>query len=88
MLRQPRPCWPSVSGKEGHSLGNGTVEKRYKHLAVLPAACADFEPDAVVIYCNSAQLLRLAMAAMWNRGAITFQVFSQVGSVVLKKSYV
>ncbi len=47
-------------------------EAKYKHLLVAPAARADFVPDAVVIYGNSAQVMRLLTGALWKRGgAIT-----------------
>jgi uncharacterized protein (DUF169 family) len=45
---------------------------KYKHLVVGPAARADFVPDALVIYGNAAQLMRLVTGALWKRGgAIT-----------------
>src|SRR5262249_38465901 len=47
-------------------------EGKYAHLLVAPAARADFAPDALVIYGNSAQVMRLVTAALWKRGgAIT-----------------
>jgi uncharacterized protein (DUF169 family) len=56
-------------GKAELSLSFGEPKGQYKYLAILPAACSDIMPDAVVIYCNSAQMLRLATGAMWNHGA-------------------
>ena len=45
---------------------------KYKHLVVGPAARADFVPDALVIYGNAAQVMRLVTGALWKRGgAIT-----------------
>src|SRR5262249_31134578 len=45
---------------------------KYKYLLVGPAARADFTPDALVIYGNSAQVMRLLTGALWKRGgAIT-----------------
>ncbi len=47
-------------------------EGKYKHLLVAPAARADFAPDALVIYGNPAQVMRLVTGALWKRGgAIT-----------------
>lgn len=45
---------------------------KYRYLLVGPAARADFLPDAFVIYGNSAQVMRLLVGALWQRGgAIT-----------------
>jgi uncharacterized protein (DUF169 family) len=45
---------------------------KYKHLLVAPASRADFVPDALVIYGNAAQVMRLLTGALWKRGgAIT-----------------
>jgi uncharacterized protein (DUF169 family) len=47
-------------------------EGKYKHLLVAPAARADFAPDAIIIYGNAAQVMRLLTGALWKRGgAIT-----------------
>ena len=47
-------------------------EGKYQHLLVGPAARADFVPDALVIYGNAAQVMRLVTGALWKRGgAIT-----------------
>jgi uncharacterized protein (DUF169 family) len=47
-------------------------EGKYKHLLVAPAARAEFTPDALVIYGNAAQVMRLVTGALWKRGgAIT-----------------
>jgi uncharacterized protein (DUF169 family) len=43
-------------------------EGRYKHLLVAPAARAEFAPDALVIYGNPAQVMRLVTGALWKRG--------------------
>jgi uncharacterized protein (DUF169 family) len=40
----------------------------YGHLLLAPAARADFEPDALVIYGNPAQVMRLLTGALWKRG--------------------
>ncbi len=47
-----------------HKLGEG----QYKHLVVAPVADVDYVPDAIVIYGNSAQVLRLVTGALWERG--------------------
>jgi uncharacterized protein (DUF169 family) len=45
---------------------------KYKHLLVAPASRAAFVPDALVIYGNPAQVMRLLTGALWKRGgAIT-----------------
>jgi uncharacterized protein (DUF169 family) len=47
-------------------------EGKYKHLLLAPAARAEFVPDALVIYGNAAQVMRLLTGALWKRGgAIT-----------------
>ncbi|HYL10095.1 MAG TPA: DUF169 domain-containing protein [Candidatus Acidoferrales bacterium] len=44
----------------------------YKHLLVAPAARAEFVPDALIVYGNAAQMMRLLTGALWKRGgAIT-----------------
>jgi uncharacterized protein (DUF169 family) len=51
-----------------HRLPDG----KYKHLLVAPAARVDFAPDALIIYGNAAQVMRLVTGALWKRGgAIT-----------------
>jgi uncharacterized protein (DUF169 family) len=45
---------------------------KYTHLLLGPAARAEFVPDALVIYGNAAQVMRLVTGALWKRGgAIT-----------------
>jgi uncharacterized protein (DUF169 family) len=41
---------------------------RYVGIAAAPLSKTNFEPDAVVIYCNSLQLLRLILAAAYKDG--------------------
>ena len=41
---------------------------QFKHLVVAPVANVDFVPDAIVVYGNSAQVLRLVTGALWKRG--------------------
>jgi uncharacterized protein (DUF169 family) len=43
-------------------------EGQYKHLVVAPVANVSYVPDAIVIYGNSAQVLRLVTGALWKRG--------------------
>jgi uncharacterized protein (DUF169 family) len=58
-----------------HKLAHG----RYKHLLVAPVRNADFRPDAIVIYGNSAQVLRLVTGALWKRGgALTSTISGRV----------
>jgi uncharacterized protein (DUF169 family) len=47
-----------------HRLPHG----EYKHLLVGPASRVDFQPDALVIYGNPAQVMRLVTGALWKRG--------------------
>ncbi|HXZ18764.1 MAG TPA: DUF169 domain-containing protein [Candidatus Acidoferrales bacterium] len=43
-----------------------------KYLVTAPASRAEFAPDAVIIYGNPAQVMRLVTGALWKRGgAIT-----------------
>ena len=51
-------------------------EGKYKHLLVAPAARAEFVPDAVVIYGNPAQVMRLVTAALWKRGGALTSSFT------------
>jgi uncharacterized protein (DUF169 family) len=55
------------------------AEGQYKYLLVAPAANADFSPDAIVIYGNSAQVLRLVTGALWRSGgALTSTISGRV----------
>ncbi len=51
-------------------------EGQYKHLVVAPAARVDFVPDALVIYGNSAQVMRLLTGALWKRGGALTSSFT------------
>ena len=51
-------------------------EGQYRHLLVAPAARADFVPDALVIYGNSAQVMRLLTGALWKRGGALTSSFT------------
>ena len=51
-------------------------EGKYKHLLVAPSARAEFEPDALVIYGNPAQVMRLVTAALWKRGGALTSSFT------------
>jgi uncharacterized protein (DUF169 family) len=51
-------------------------EGKYKHLVVAPSARAEFEPDAVVIYGNPAQIMRLVTAALWKSGGALTSSFT------------
>ena len=49
-------------------LTQGTIT----HLVTAPASRAEFQPDAIIIYGNPAQVMRLVTGALWkNGGAIT-----------------
>lgn len=41
---------------------------RYRAILVSPLARAEFEPQVVAVYGNSAQVMRLVQAALWARG--------------------
>ena len=45
--------------------------KKKEGLAIAPLESCDFEPDAVMIYCEPSQLRQLLMAAKWHSGFIT-----------------
>ena len=60
------------AGAQSEAATHRLPEGKYKHLLVAPAARAEFVPDALVIYGNSAQVMRLLTGALWKRGgAIT-----------------
>ncbi len=40
----------------------------YRGVLVAPLSRASFEPDSIVIYGNSAQIMRLGQAYLWKRG--------------------
>ncbi len=48
----------------------------YKHLLVGPAARAEFVPDALIIYGNAAQVMRLLTGALWKRGGAITSTFT------------
>ncbi len=43
---------------------------KYVGVAVAPLNRTDFEPDVIVIYGNSAQIMRLGQAYLWSRGGV------------------
>jgi uncharacterized protein (DUF169 family) len=49
---------------------------QYEHLVVAPAARAEFIPDALVIYGNAAQVMRLLTGALWKRGGALTSSFT------------
>jgi uncharacterized protein (DUF169 family) len=60
------------AGTKSEAATERLPQGKCKHLLVGPAARADFAPDALVIYGNSAQVMRLVTGALWKRGgAIT-----------------
>lgn len=55
---------------------------QYVGVAATPLSRANFEPDVVVIYCNSAQLLRLLLATAYKDGRdVTSQLSGHVACV-------
>lgn len=49
---------------------------KYKNLLVAPAARAEFTPDALIIYGNAAQVMRLLTGALWKRGGALTSSFT------------
>jgi uncharacterized protein (DUF169 family) len=49
---------------------------QYEHLLVGPASHVDFQPDALVIYGNAAQVMRLLTGALWKRGGALTSSFT------------
>ncbi len=49
---------------------------RYDRILVGPAARADYLPDVLLLYGNSAQVLRLVTAALWKRGGALTSSFT------------
>ena len=43
---------------------------RYKYILIGPVARAAYEPDAILIYGDSAQVMRLVHAALWEDGGV------------------
>ncbi|MBZ5501766.1 MAG: DUF169 domain-containing protein [Acidobacteriia bacterium] len=56
------------AGARSEAATSKLPEGKFNKLLVAPAAHASSSPDAVVIYGNSAQVLRLVTAALWKRG--------------------
>jgi len=50
--------------------------RQYEYLLVAPLHRASFKPDVIVIYGNSAQIMRLVTAALWKRGGRLTSSFS------------
>jgi uncharacterized protein (DUF169 family) len=51
----------------------------FEHLVVAPVANLNLVPDAIVIYGNSAQVLRLVTGALWKRGgALTSTITGRI----------
>ncbi|HEY4682481.1 MAG TPA: DUF169 domain-containing protein [Candidatus Acidoferrales bacterium] len=49
---------------------------KYDRILVGPAARADYSPDVLLMYGNSAQVLRLVTAALWKRGGALTSSFT------------
>jgi uncharacterized protein (DUF169 family) len=50
-------------------------EGAYVGIVTAPLAKATFTPDVVIIYGNSAQIMRLGQAVLWKRGGVMNSVF-------------
>src|SRR5271166_3939762 len=50
-------------------------EGAYVGVVTAPLAKATFTPDVVIIYGNSAQIMRLGQAVLWKRGGVMNSVF-------------
>jgi uncharacterized protein (DUF169 family) len=65
---------------EGGARSEAATERlphgKYRHLLVAPAARAEFAPDALVIYGNAAQVMRLVTGALWKRGGAVTSSFT------------
>ncbi|MGB8646392.1 MAG: DUF169 domain-containing protein [Anaerolineae bacterium] len=48
----------------------------YAYVLIAPLPRADFDPDVVLLYGNSAQVMRLVTAALWKRGGRIHSSFS------------
>lgn len=64
------------AGQKSEAATHRFPEGQYKHLVVAPAARAEFIPDALVIYGNPAQVMRLMTGALWKRGGALTSSFT------------
>lgn len=64
------------AGARTESATDRLPEGKYAYLVIAPAARADFIPDALVVYGNSAQVMRLVIGALWKRGGALCSSFT------------
>ncbi|MCL5265848.1 MAG: DUF169 domain-containing protein [Chloroflexi bacterium] len=61
-----------VETKEAGARAEASVPKfeygKYQAIVLAPLSRADFEPDVIVVYGNSAQVMRLVQGALYRRG--------------------
>ena len=73
-------CGMYTETKEGGARTEAATHKfpygKYQRIVVGPAARADYPPDVLLIYGNSAQVLRLVTAALWKRGGSLHSSFT------------
>jgi len=73
-------CGMYVETMEAGARSEAATEKlpygKYKHLLVAPAGRAEFVPDALIIYGNAAQVMRLLTGALWKRGGALTSSFT------------
>lgn len=56
------------AGRKSEAATRRFSHGQYEHLVVGPAARVDFLPDALILYGNPAQVMRLMTGALWKRG--------------------
>lgn len=64
------------AGARSEAATDTLPQGKYKHLVVAPAARAEFAPDALIIYGNAAQVMRLVTGALWKRGGALTDSFT------------
>jgi uncharacterized protein (DUF169 family) len=64
------------AGARSEAATDTLPQGKYKHLVVAPAARAEFAPDALIIYGNAAQVMRLVTGALWKRGGALTSSFT------------
>ncbi|MBZ5528246.1 MAG: DUF169 domain-containing protein [Acidobacteriia bacterium] len=73
-------CGMYVETMEAGARSEAATEKfphgTYQHLLVAPAGRAEFVPDALIIYGNAAQVMRLLTGALWKRGGALTSSFT------------
>jgi len=64
------------AGARSEAATDTLPQGKYKYLVVAPAARAEFAPDALIIYGNAAQVMRLVTGALWKRGGALTSSFT------------